>query len=132
MKVIVAIAALAGTVAATTPAPPLERVPVLDVQLPAANPPVRKVHGARISLAPGQITGLHRHPMSVVGVVTRGNILFQPEGEAPRVLRQGDSFFEAAGHVTVHFDNPSRSEKAEIVGFYLTDDDARPLIEKLD
>ena len=132
MKMIVAIAALASATAATNPAPPLERVPVLDAQLPAANPPVRKVHGARIGFAPGQLTGLHRHAMSVVGVVTRGSILFQAEGEAPRVLRQGDSFFEAAGHPTVHFDNASHTEKAEIVAFYLTDDDARPLIEKLD
>jgi quercetin dioxygenase-like cupin family protein len=132
MKMIVAIAALAGTAAATNSFPPLVRVPVLDAALPAANPPVRKVHGARIGFAPGQLTGLHRHPISVVGVVTRGSFRFQPEGEAMRVLKTGDSFFEPAGHRILHFDNTSRREAAEIVAFYLTDGDARPLIDKLE
>src|SRR5256885_1634910 len=50
--------------------PRLEREPLLEEELPVANPPVRLVKGARIRFAPGQPTGLHRHPVSTCGVVT--------------------------------------------------------------
>ena len=112
--------------------PPLVREPVLSEPLPAANPPVRLVKGARIRFAPGQPTGLHRHPMSTVGVVTQGSFTFQPEGEEARVLRTGDGFFEPAGRRILRFDNASSAEPAEIVCYYLTDGDERPAIEMLD
>jgi quercetin dioxygenase-like cupin family protein len=111
--------------------PPLMREPVLEEWFPEANPPVHKVQGARIRFAPGQPTGLHRHPMSTVGVVTRGSFNFQQEGEQPRVLQMGESFFEPAGQAILQFDNASSSEEAEIVCFYLTDGKERPLIEML-
>jgi quercetin dioxygenase-like cupin family protein len=110
---------------------PLKREPLLKEALPSANPPVRLVQGARIRFAPGQPTGLHRHPMSTVGVVTRGSFTFQPEGEEARVLRTGDGFFEPAGRTMLQFDNASSTEPAEIVCFYLTDTEERPPIEML-
>jgi quercetin dioxygenase-like cupin family protein len=112
--------------------PPLTREPVLSEVLPAANPPVRLIKGARIRFAPGQPTGLHRHPMSTVGVVTEGRFAFQREGEEARVLRAGDGFFEPAGQTILRFDNASSTEPAEIVAYYLTDRDDRPAIEMLE
>ena len=47
--------------------PPLKREPLLEEELPAANPTVRLIKGARIKFAPGQPTGLHRHPISTCG-----------------------------------------------------------------
>ena len=38
----------------------LEREPLLEAALPAENPPVHLVKGARIRFAPGQLPGLHR------------------------------------------------------------------------
>ena len=110
---------------------PLQRQPVLDAAIPAANPPISLIHGARIRFAPSQPTGLHRHPVSVVGVVTDGSFIFQPEGESARTLKVGDSFFEPAGKTILHFDNASSTQKASIIGFYLTDSSSRPLIEEL-
>ena len=112
--------------------PPLKREPVLEEPLPAANPPVRLIKGARIRFAPGQPTGLHRHPVSTVGVVTEGSFVYQREGEEPRVLNLGDGFFEPAGHTMLKFDNASDSAPAEIVCYYLMDDDKRPAIEMLE
>lgn len=112
--------------------PPLTREPVLTEALPPANPPVRMVKGARIRFAPSQPTGLHRHPMSTVGVVTQGSFTFQPEGEEARLLRTGDGFFEPAGRTILRFDNASSTEPAEIVFYYLTDGEERPPIEMLD
>jgi quercetin dioxygenase-like cupin family protein len=110
---------------------PLKRELLLEEDLPPANPPVRLIKGARIKFAPGQPTGLHRHPVSTVGVVTAGSFSFQPEGEQVRVLQTGDSFFEPAGRTILRFDNASASEPAEIVCFYLADSRERPAIEML-
>ncbi|MBV8103989.1 MAG: cupin domain-containing protein [Hyphomicrobiales bacterium] len=112
--------------------PRLEREPVLEEQLPAANPAVRLVKGARIRFAPGQPTGLHRHPVSTVGVVTRGCFDFQVEGKEVRRLNTHDGFFEPAGRTILKFDNASDSEPAEIVCFYLADTAERPAIEMLE
>ena len=112
--------------------PPLKREPLLEEELPAANPAVRLVKGARIRFAPGQPTGLHRHPVSTVGVVTAGSFNFHEEGKPARLLKTGDSFFEPAGRTIVKFDNASATEPAEIVCFYLADTTERPAIETLE
>jgi quercetin dioxygenase-like cupin family protein len=110
----------------------LQREPVLEHRLPAANPPVRLVKAARIRFAPGQPSGLHRHPISTCGVVTKGSFILQVEGEGEQHIKAGDGFFEPAGATILRFDNASRSEPAEIVCFYLTDDVATPPIEMLE
>jgi quercetin dioxygenase-like cupin family protein len=131
MKRVLAALCLSLTVASAHAAsfPPLERKSVLEASLPAANPPVKIVRGASITFAPGQPTGLHRHPASTVGVVTSGTIAFQPDGEAVRMLHAGDSFFEPAGHLIDRFDNASATDPASITVFYLTDSPSRPLID---
>lgn len=111
--------------------PKLEREPVLQETLPAANPPVRLITGARIAFGPGQPTGLHRHPISTCGVVTMGRFVLQIEGEPERELATGAGFFEPAGRTILKFDNASQTEPAEIVCFYLTDATDRPMIEML-
>lgn len=100
-------------------------------ELPSANPIVRLIKGARIKFAPGQPTGLHRHPVSIVGVVTAGSFTLQLEGKPPQLLKTGDSFFEPAGQTILKLDNASTSEPAEIVCFYLADTKERPPIEML-
>jgi quercetin dioxygenase-like cupin family protein len=110
----------------------LQREPLLEASVPAANPPVTMVKGARIRFAPGQPTGLHQHPISTVGIVTEGSFNFQLQGEPARLLRKGDCFFEPVGHTVLIFDNASASEAAEIVCFYLTDSNDRPPIEMLE
>jgi quercetin dioxygenase-like cupin family protein len=116
---------------ADTPFPPLKREPLMEEELPSANPAVRLIKGARIKFAPGQPTGLHRHPISTVGVVTAGSFNLQLEGKPVQLLNTGDSFFEPAGHTILKFDNASISEPAEIVCFYLVDTKERPAIEML-
>ena len=110
--------------------PPLKREPVLEEALPAASPQVKLVRGARILFAPSQPTGLHRHPISVAGVVA-GSFVFKREGEAEKIIKVGDGFFEPAGVTIERFDNASSTEPAEIVAYYLTDSKDRPLIEYL-
>jgi len=111
--------------------PPLQRVPVLEEAIPSTNPPVKLVRAMRIRFAPRQPTDLHRHPISVAGVVTAGSFVFKREGEPEKVIKTGEPFFEPAGVTTERFDNASDTEPAEIVAFFLTDTKDRPLIEML-
>jgi quercetin dioxygenase-like cupin family protein len=111
--------------------PPLQRVPVLEETIPSTNPPIKLVRGARIRFAPGQPTGLHRHPISVVGMVTAGSFIIKKGGEPEKVVKTGEPFFEAAGVTTERFDNASDTEPAELVAFFLTDSKDRALIEML-
>jgi quercetin dioxygenase-like cupin family protein len=127
---VVALSAISA-VAIAEDFPPLQRVPVLEEAIPSTNPPVKLVRGARIRFAPGQPTVLHRHPISVAGVVTAGSFIFKREGELEKVIKTGDSFFEPAGVTTERFDNASATEPAELIAFYLTDTKDRPLIEML-
>lgn len=54
----------------------------------------------RVTLPPGDPGAPpHRHPGPVFGYVTQGEILFELEGEAPRVLKAGDAVFEPGGDV---------------------------------
>ena len=128
---ILAFALLGVLPASAQTFPPLVREPVLTEKLPAGAPVPALLKGARITFAPGQPTGRHLHPVSVVGVVTKGHFLVQVEGGAEHVIKVGEPFFEAANVPTIKFDNASKTEPAEIVAFYLTDSDSRPLIEML-
>ena len=132
-QMLIAVAALSVVSAAAVAEefPPLQRVPVLEEAIPSINPPLKLVRGARIRFAPRQTTGLHRHPISVVGVVTAGSFIIKKEGEPEKVVKTGEPFFEAAGVATERFDNASDTEPAEIVAFFLTDTKDRPLIEML-
>ena len=132
-QVLIAIAALSAmsSAAIAEDFPPLQRVPVLEEAIPSANPAVKMVRGARVRFAPRQPTGLHRHPISVAGVVTAGSFVFKREGEPEKIIKTGDAFYEPAGVVTERFDNASSTESAELIAFYLTDAKDRPLIELL-
>ena len=55
-------------------------------------------------MPPGRASGAHLHPCPVVGVVVRGTVLFQLEGEPPRVLQAGAAFHEPANARVAHFD----------------------------
>ena len=132
-QTLIAIAALSAVSAAAVAEefPPLQRVPVLEEAVPSTNPAIKLVRGARIRFAPRQTTGLHRHPISVAGVVTAGSFIFKREGEPEKIIKAGDSFFEPAGVTTERFDNASSTEPAELVAFFLTDSKDRALIEML-
>jgi quercetin dioxygenase-like cupin family protein len=57
----------------------------------------------RVTLPPGDPGAPpHRHPGPVFGYVTQGEILFELEGQPPRVLKTGDSIFEPGGD-TIHY-----------------------------
>jgi quercetin dioxygenase-like cupin family protein len=93
---------------------------------------VGRVEIKQIDFAPGQKTGLHRHPCPVVGYIAQGTILFQVEGQPPKSLSAGDAWFEPASGKILHFDNASSQDPATFIAFYLLGKDDRTLIEMLE
>lgn len=70
---------------------------------PARIAPGAEARTVRVTLAPGDPGAPpHRHPGPLFGYVTEGEILFELEGEPPRVLRAGDAVFEPGGDV-IHY-----------------------------
>ncbi|WP_394619804.1 cupin domain-containing protein [Lentzea sp. JNUCC 0626] len=58
---------------------------------------------ATVTIPPGDPgSGPHRHSGPVFGYVLQGEILFELEGEEPRVYRAGEAFWEPGGDV-VHY-----------------------------
>src|SRR5262245_6540204 len=54
----------------------------------------------RVTLPPGDPGAPpHRHPGPLFGYVTQGEILFELEGQPPRVSKAGDALFEPGGDV---------------------------------
>ncbi|MFJ4845494.1 cupin domain-containing protein [Streptomyces sp. NPDC088733] len=67
----------------------------------------------RVTLSPGDPGAPpHRHPGPVFGYVTRGEILFELEGQPPRVLKAGEALFEPGGDV-IHYQGANNLQDAE-------------------
>ncbi|MEU5712226.1 MULTISPECIES: cupin domain-containing protein [Streptomyces] len=67
----------------------------------------------RVTLAPGDPGAPpHRHPGPVFGYVTQGEILFELEGQPPRVLKAGDALFEPGGDV-IHYQGANNLPDAQ-------------------
>ena len=93
---------------------------------------VSRVEVKQIDLQPGQETGLHLHPIPVVGYIAKGTIRFQLEGGPLLTLPAGSAFFEPANVRVLHFDNPSTQEPATFIAHYLLGGEDERLIEMLD
>lgn len=67
----------------------------------------------RVTLRPGDPGAPpHRHPGPLFGYVTQGEILFELEGQPPRVLKAGDAVFEPGGDV-IHYQGANNLSDAQ-------------------
>jgi len=67
----------------------------------------------RITLPPGDPGAPpHRHPGPLFGYVTEGEVLFELEGQPPRVLKAGDVPFEPGGDV-IHYQGANNLSDAQ-------------------
>ncbi|MER5939570.1 cupin domain-containing protein [Streptomyces sp. NPDC001928] len=67
----------------------------------------------RVTLAPSDPGAPpHRHPGPLFGYVTEGEILFELEGQLPRVLKAGDALFEPGGDV-IHYQGANNLPDAQ-------------------
>ncbi len=75
----------------------------------------------QITLEPGQKSGRHLHPCSVVGYIVNGTAQMQIEGQPIQPLPAGSAVREPAGTIIAHFSNASASEPMTFVAVYLLD-----------
>jgi quercetin dioxygenase-like cupin family protein len=80
---------------------------------------VVKIEAGDFHFVPGQVAPIHTHAAPAVGYVAKGEILYQVEGEKPRLLREGEAFYEPAGPRILRFDNASATEEAIFIDFNL-------------
>jgi quercetin dioxygenase-like cupin family protein len=111
--------------------PGISRRELLDSALDESSG-VARVHVSRVELAPGQPTGLHRHPCDVIGYILTGTVWFQPAGRSGTLLTAGDAFHEPALATIVRFDNASETEPVTFVACYLLPAGEHRLIEMLE
>lgn len=98
---------------------PIHRKPLLKAALEARS--ITTVDVREIRFAPGQRTGRHLHPCTVVGYVAEGTAAIQIEGETEQTLPAGSAFHEPRGTVMADFRNASDSAPLTFITFYLLD-----------
>ena len=72
------------------------RTPLQDQPL---GDPTRHAVQARAEFMPGVAAGRHTHPGEELGYVLEGTLLLEVEGQPPRTVNAGESFFVPAGVV---------------------------------
>jgi quercetin dioxygenase-like cupin family protein len=104
------------------------RKPLLKANLGGRT--VTAVDVREISFEPGQETGRHLHPCTVMGYIAEGEAILQVEGAAPQRLPAGSAFHEPAGTVIARFDNASVTAGVRFICYYLLEGE-QELIEML-
>jgi len=106
----------------------ITRKPLLSAVLNNKN--VTAVDVREIVFAPGQQTGLHKHPCPVFGYIAEGEAVLQIKGRPPQHLPTGASFHEPSETVILRFDNASTENPLRFIAFYLLEG-PQELIEML-
>ncbi|MGE5612532.1 MAG: cupin domain-containing protein [Bacillota bacterium] len=101
----------------TTVTTPVTRRALLHA---AVNPAkiVSTVEVQEVTMGPKQRAPLHLHPCPTIGIVTKGTITFQIQGEPAQQLKPGDAFYEPANVSVAKFDNEGDTP-ATFVVYYL-------------
>jgi len=108
---------MGGHFARAAEAPEESTAKLLSVHFEARD--VVKIEAGDFHFVPGQVAPIHTHDAPAIGYVSKGEILYQVEGEKPQLLREGDAFYEPAGPRILRFDNASATEEAIFIDFNL-------------
>jgi quercetin dioxygenase-like cupin family protein len=90
------------------------------------NVPGKRITVTVVSYAPGQKSGRHHHPGSVVAYVLSGAIRSENSATGPvKVYKAGESFFEPLGSHHLVSENASAKEPASLLAVHVADDGAK-------
>ena len=115
-KLLVAILMLMGPALVGAQQPGFTRKMLQDQTLSV---PGRHVVQAVAEFTPGAAAGRHTHPGEEIGYVLEGTLELQIDGEAPRTLKAGDSFFVPAGKI--HDGKNVGSGAAKVLATYVVE-----------
>jgi len=85
-----------------------------DVSIPG-----REAVVARVEVAPGARAGRHTHPGDEISYVLEGQVELLVDGQAPRLVKAGESFVIPAG--TVHDAHNASETPTKLVGVYVVE-----------
>jgi quercetin dioxygenase-like cupin family protein len=89
---------------------------------PLADLPGREVRMTLLDRAPGSSSPAHRHPgHHTFGYVIEGTYEFAINGQQPRMLKAGDTFYEPPGAIHSTSRNPSADQRLKIIVFMVAD-----------
>jgi quercetin dioxygenase-like cupin family protein len=114
--VTVAVAAAAAAAWSQTPGSRFQATPYFTTPLEGDSNRIVKLQ--TVTIPPGASNEFHRHPGDQWAAVQEGEVTFTVKGQAPRVLKAGDSVYIPRG--TVHrnqnlTDKPARSIELVII-----------------
>ena len=107
-----------------TPAPPPEQPrfqPKAYFEMPLDKDPARQVRMQSVVMPAGSANQFHRHPGDQWWAVQEGEVVFAIKGEAPRVLKAGDSVYIPRG--TIHRNQNLSGKPARAIEVNITDKD---------
>ncbi|WP_051378972.1 cupin domain-containing protein [Derxia gummosa] len=105
----------AAPAGAQTPAPITRTVVGKgDVSVPG-----REAIVARVEIAPGATVARHTHAGDEIGYIAEGEVEMQIDGEAPRLLKAGESFVIPAG--VVHGAHNHSATGVKLIGVYVVE-----------
>jgi quercetin dioxygenase-like cupin family protein len=81
--------------------------------------PGRVAVQARAEFDPGVAAGRHTHPGEELGYVLEGQLELRIDGQAPRIVKAGETFFVPAG--LVHDGVNTGSGKAKVLATYVVE-----------
>jgi quercetin dioxygenase-like cupin family protein len=81
--------------------------------------PGREAVIARVEVAPGAKAGRHTHPGDEISYILEGEATLLIDGQAPRVVKAGESFVIPAG--VIHDAHNASSAPIKLVGVYVVE-----------
>jgi quercetin dioxygenase-like cupin family protein len=77
-----------------------------------------------VSYAPGESSMPHSHPCPVIGYVLEGSLRTQVKGNAEKIYKAGESFYEAPNGIHLVSANASDKKAAKLLAFFVCDHNA--------
>jgi quercetin dioxygenase-like cupin family protein len=81
-----------------------------------------------VVFAPGEVSEPHRHNADLFVYVLQGTVVTQVEGEAPKTLKAGETFYESPTDVHLVSRNASTTEPAKLLVFFVKNKGAPPTV----
>jgi quercetin dioxygenase-like cupin family protein len=119
--VIVATSIMSVAAWSQTPQRPPGFQPKAYFQVPLEKDPSRVVRLQSVVLPPGAANQFHRHPGDQWWAVQEGEVTYTVKGEAPRILKAGESVYVPRG--TIHRNQNLTDKPARSIELNITDKD---------
>src|SRR5262245_66034369 len=87
-----------------------------------------KAATVEVTLGPGEASAPHRHPGPAFGYVLEGEYEWAVDGNKPKILKAGDTFYEPTGCLHGVSRNPSKTNKARFIAVVLHPEDAKDIV----